>query len=103
MGSPDIPDEVGGLPVLAVCQPAHYAALASGEGMRISKGGALRSFESLAVCVDRESGGVFVFRCGADWEVIADDWYQGAEVALAAIEQQYPGITEKMTRAQGNG
>ena len=83
---------LGGLPEVAACSPERFALLSNGGGMWGSDPGVFRRFESVAVCADEQSGGVFVFWCAAKWEILADDWYETAELALNALAHQCPGI-----------
>jgi hypothetical protein len=85
------PAEVGGIPVVAFCLPEDYRRLSDNDGMWGSAG-AFQPFDSLAVCRDEDSGGVFVFKCVGSWSVLADEWYETREKALDVLEHQYPGI-----------
>jgi hypothetical protein len=86
-----VPTELGGIPVVAACLPEDYRRLGDNEGMW---GPArFQSFDSLAVCVDENSGGIFVFKCIGTWSVLADEWYETKQQSLDVLEHQYPGIT----------
>ena len=86
------PAMLGGLPVVVACPPERFTLVSNGRGMWGSVPGVFQRFDSLAVCADEKSGGVFVFWCAATWEILADDWYETAEQALDALTHQCPGI-----------
>jgi hypothetical protein len=93
-----IPQKLGGATVLAVCLPKDYLRLSDNDGMWGVEVGVCTPFQSLAVCADDKSGGVFVFYCIADWTILADSWYETEQRAFDAIEKQYPGISAVLSR-----
>ena len=92
MSKTAIPQELAGTTVLAVCLPKDYLRLSNNDGMWGVKVGVRIAFQCLAVCADDKSGGVFVYKCIADWKTLADEWYETEQLAFDAIEEQYPGI-----------
>jgi hypothetical protein len=90
-----VPSMLDGARVLRACSPSSFEQLSSADDGIWGMGPTgFVPFKSVAVCAYEEETdtAVYVFRCGEDWHVLADDWYESLDEALGHLEEQYPGI-----------
>ena len=68
--------------------------IATGNCRHLASGSALgEPYGGLAICQYPNDGGVYLFHCDTDWNVIADTWHASVPDAQSQAEFEFEGVS----------